>query len=296
MNDTTDTASPPLRERAAGVVRLWIDLFSRHEILNNASAISFQTLKALVPLALFGVALLGALGLSGVWDERLRETVSRELTPTAFKAIDDAVQTIMSEGGPALPIFAGLLLLWYVSGGVRACMGAMNAIYEAGEQRSWRRRWGVSLALALCISVAVVLAVLAVSVAPRIEHNGFIHVFLLVIRWPVAAVVLGLAVGVLVHYGPAVPRQARWASAGAVVVVAAWIVEALLFGWFASSFASFKSPSGALTVFLVLAAYLYTSSITFLVGVQIDELLRKDASSGERGIVDLLLGRSEARS
>jgi len=39
-------------------MRLWIDLFDEHRILTNASAISFQALKALVPLALFGIALL----------------------------------------------------------------------------------------------------------------------------------------------------------------------------------------------------------------------------------------------
>jgi hypothetical protein len=43
-----------------------------------------------------------------------------------------------------------------------------------------------------------------------------------------------------------------------------------------SRLANFTSASGALTVFLVLAAFLYTASIIFLVGVEIDELLRKD--------------------
>jgi hypothetical protein len=39
----------------------------------------------------------------------------------------------------------------------------------------------------------------------------------------------------------------------------------------------------------VLAAYVYTASLIFLVGVQLDELLRKDASAGEQGILGLLL-------
>ena len=69
----TVTARPlPLRERVDAAVRLWIDLFDRHRILNNASAISFQTLKALVPLALFGISLPGVLGLSNVWEDSLR--------------------------------------------------------------------------------------------------------------------------------------------------------------------------------------------------------------------------------
>ena len=278
----------PLRERAGAAMRLWIELFDQHGILNNASAISFQALKALVPLALFGIALLGVLGLSDVWDDQLRESVSRQFTPEVFIAIDTTVGKIMMEGSPALPIFAGALLLWYVSGLVRACMGGINSIYEADEKRPLRRRWGLSFALAACLTAAVVLSVLAVTVGPRIDRNGASHVLLLVVRWPFAVIALGLAVGLLVRYGPAERRQVRWASVGAAVVVAAWIVQTLLFAWYVSSFANFTSASGALTVFLVLAAFLYTASIIFLVGVEIDELLRKDASAGEEGIIGVL--------
>ena len=106
----------------------------------------------------------------------------------------------------------------------------------------------------------------------------------------VAVVALGLAVGLLVRYGPAERRQARWASIGAAAVVAAWIVQSLLFAWYVDSFADFTSASGALTVFLVLAAFLYTASIIFLMGVEIDELLRKDASAGEKRVLGVLRG------
>jgi membrane protein len=269
-------------------MRLWIELFAQHRILNNASAISFQALKALVPLAIFGIALPGVLGLSDVWDDQLRESVSRQFTPEVFIAIDTGVEKIMREGSPALPIFAGLLLLWYVAGLVRACIGGMNSIYEANEKRPLLRRWALSFALAVSLSGAVVLSVLAVTVGPRIDRSGPTHVLLLVVRWPFAVIALGLAVGLLVRYGPAERRQVRWASVGAVVVVAAWIAQSLLFAWYVSSFANFTSASGALTVFLVLAAFLYTASIIFLVGVEIDELLRKDASATEEGIIGVL--------
>jgi uncharacterized BrkB/YihY/UPF0761 family membrane protein len=40
--------------------------------------------------------------------------------------------------------------------------------------------------------------------------------------------------------------------------------------------ANFKTTIGSLTVFLVLTAYVFTSAAIFLVGVQLDELLRKE--------------------
>jgi membrane protein len=277
--------------------RVWTDLFSRHQILNSASAISFQSLKAMVPLALFGIALLSMLGLGDVWTNTLAADASHRLTPSSFKALDAAARKILADQGPALPILAGAALLWYASGLVRACMNGMNLIYEADEQRSFRRRWAISFALALCLAIAVVLSVLAVTAAPRIAGDGATHVVLAILRWPFAVVALGVAVGLLVHFGPAKPQQARWTSAGSILVVAGWIVESLLFGWYVRTLADFTSASGTLTLFLVLAAYLYTASIIFLVGVQLDELLRKDASASETGILGLLLyGRHPDRS
>lgn len=229
VQTTPPTLTPPTaKERAGAAVRLWIELFDRHQILTNASAISFQALKALVPLSLFGITLPGVLGFSDVWDDQLRERVALQFTPTVFVAIDTAVEKIVTEGSPALPLFAGALLLWYVSGLVRASMGAVNSIYEADENRTLVRRSSLSFALAVCLTVTVVSAVFAVTVGPRIERSGASHVLLLVARWPFAVVALGLGVGLLVRYGPAERRQARWASGGAVAVVAAWIVQSLL--------------------------------------------------------------------
>jgi membrane protein len=278
-----------LRQRVGALVRLWVDLFSRHQILNSASAISFQSLKALVPLALFGFALLSALGLRDVWITTMAPSVSRRLAPESFTAVDTEVRKILHDRELGLLVLAGVALLWYVSGLVRAAINGMNLIYEVPDLRSFRRRWALSFALALALAASVVLSVLAVTAGPRLVPSGAGHVLLTVLRWPFAISVLALAVGLTVHHGPAINRQARWASGGSVLIVAGWLAESLLFGWYVRTLANFESASGTLTIFLVVAAYLYAASVIFLVGVQLDELLRKDASTGETGILGLLL-------
>jgi uncharacterized BrkB/YihY/UPF0761 family membrane protein len=51
---------------------------------------------------------------------------------------------------------------------------------------------------------------------------------------------------------------------------------------------NFKTATGGLAVFLVLSGYVYTSSIIFLLGVEVDELLREDATEGQRGMLEML--------
>ena len=130
------------------------------------------------------------------------------------------------------------------------------------------RRRGLPFALAVGVTAAVVVSVLAFTVPPRVDRSGSSNVLLLVIRWPFTVIALGIAVALLIRYGPPERKGVRWASVGAAIIVAAWIIQALLFAWYFRSFANFTSASGALLVFLVLAAFLDTASIIFLVGVR----------------------------
>ena len=118
--------------------------------------------------------------------------------------------------------------------------------------------------------------------------GGAVHAVADVGRWLVAIVLLGVVLGLLVRFAPAKPRTKRWASAGSALVIVAWLVATLVFEQFVVHVADFKTATGELTVFLVLIGYVYTSSIILLVGVELDELLRKDATAGQRGALKVL--------
>lgn len=68
----------------------------------------------------------------------------------------------------------------------------------------------------------------------------------------------------------------------------AWVAATLIFRLLVTTLLNFKTATGNLGVFLVLTGYVYTSAIVFLVGVEVDELLREDAAEGERGLLRML--------
>jgi len=151
-------------------------------------------------------------------------------------------------------------------------------------------REALSLALAACIAVGVIGSMLLTVVVVQVGGNGALRAVAEVGRWLAAIVLLGVVLGVLVRFAPAERRAKRWASARSALVIAAWIVATLIFELFVSHVANFKTATGELTIFLVLITYVYVSSIILLVGVEVDELLREDATSGERGVLQLLFG------
>jgi len=279
-----------MKERLRRFVELWIDLFGEHQILDHASAIAFQVLKALVPLTLLGLAILGALGQEKVWRQTLFPGIKPHVQPATAHAIDVAVQKIFTSNSAGLIAFASFLVIWYVSGSVRAVMSGINQIYEAEERRSWKVRYAISFSLAIAIAICVVGSVVVVAAGPALARGGAVGVVVSIGRWLVGVTLLSLAVGLLVRYAPAERRSKRWATAGSVLVIGAWILASVLFKLFVAHVANFKTATGSLAVFLVLIGYVYTSSIIFLVGVQLDELLREDARRGERGVLHVLFG------
>ena len=250
------------------------DSVARHRLLTFASAVSFRALVALVPLVLLGLGILGALGQASVWENSIAPTIRRHVTTPVFDGIDFSVQRIFASDKGSLITLASALVLWHMTAAVATVMETLNAIHDVKDERLWWRKLLVALALAVAIVLCLVAAVLVVTVAPKIG-SGAVHFVLGVGRWLVAAVLLGLAIAVLVRYAPAEHPRPRWASAGSIAIVGAWIVLSLVFRVWVSDVSNFKTGIGFLTAFLVLGAYIYLSVLVFIIGVQLDELLRK---------------------
>jgi membrane protein len=255
-----------------------VDAFVDHNLLTYAAAIAFQALLALIPLALLGLGLLGAFGMADVWSTSIAPHIRGKVTPPVFHGIDYTGRRIVRNGDPVLIAFGVLLSLWYLTAAVRAIMEALDKIHDVEDRRPWRRRVTIAVGLAAFSGAGFVGSVLLVAAGPR--AGGSAGVALGVLRWIVAVLVLALVVGVLVRAAPAEHPEARWASAGSVLVIASWLVATVVFRLFIDYVADFKTPVGSLTGLLVFTGYLFVSAAVFLLGVQLDELLRKQRRRG----------------
>jgi membrane protein len=265
------------------------DLRSRlhdHRLAIFASAVAFRALVSLIPLALLGLGLLGALGLKGTWKDSIAPSIEPRVTQAVFHGIDYSARKILSSGTAGVIVFATALVIWDVGLGVSAIMDALNRIHDVQERRSTLRRALTAVALAVLLTVCVVGAALIVTVAPR--AGGGLHVLLGIGRWIVAPLVLAFGIGVLVRLAPAERPEKRWASVGSLLVVVSWIVASILFKLWIVYVANFKSAVGSLTGLLVLVTYLFVSAAIFLIGAELDELLRKQVHGRHLSVFELL--------
>ena len=271
----------------------WLDAFKEHKLLTYATAIAMRALVGLVGLAFLAVALLQPLGQEDFWRDHAGPALEPKLTQPTFDAVHAAVEKIVANNSTGLIAFAAALAVWQVSGSIRAVLDALNTIVDAEEDRSPLVRFALSVGLAVAVIALIACALFAVAVCGRVAAavGGPVHWLVAVLRWPIGAVFLGIAVGIVARFAPAKQRGARWASVGAAVIVVAWLIESALYALYFERFANYKTAPGNLLLLIAITSYLYISSIVFLVGAQLDEFLRESAGGESHLTVHDLLGR-----
>lgn len=279
------------RSSQQSLLRELAEKFGEHRLFIYATSIGFRALVALIPLSLLALGLLGALGVQGTWEKSIGPEIRPHVTPPVFHAIDYSAEKVLATGTAPLILFASALVIWDLTLALAAIMDALNRIHEVEEKRSFVRRGVTALVLALVTGTCLVGSILIVSVAPR-AHGPVIHFVLGVGRWFVGALLLGFVVAVVMRFAPAERPEKRWASVGSLLVIVVWIVASLLFKLWVTDVADFKSATGSLTVLLFLSWYVFVSSAIFLIGAQLDELLRKEARRNPSRLLALVHGRS----
>jgi membrane protein len=264
-------------------VALWSACFRDNNLLTYASAIALQLLVALAALIFLAVALLRPLGAQGTWLHTVEPALASRLPVEWMGALIWSVQHELTASSPGLIVFGALVAIWEVSGAVRAVMGALNRIYRVDEERRMVRRFGVSFALAVAVSILTIAAAFVGGGAVGAPDAVLAAAERVVVPAAIAYVVVAL----LVIVAPAERQPWRWRSAGSIGIVAAWLAVSAAYGYWVSQVENLRTPEGALVLVLSTVGYLYASAIAFLVGAQLDHLLREgglDAALGERPV------------
>ena len=252
--------------------------YARNDLLTVASAISFQVLFALIPFVLFGLALLGALQLEGLWTDHVAPDLRESASPAAFTVLDDTVRRIFGSRQVFWITAGAVITVWEISGAMRGVMGVLDRIYCVERERGFKERYWTSIWLSVAVGLLLLAAFAVFAVSPV-----FAGLAMSIARWPLTALALFTAIYLVVPFAPGERHPADWVSFGALLVVVAWIGTSLAFVFYVRNVADYGSIFGALATVIIVFEYLYISSIAFLTGLQVDALVRERLEREEDG-------------
>ena len=180
-----------------------------------------------------------------------------------------------------------MFTLWQTSGVARAIMGALSRVYGDGEDRSFVRRYLVSFGLGLAVAVCVLGALSIVRFGSHIlglDDAGWAgRTLLIVVQWGAALALLTTAVWLLLRFAPAHPGPHRWISFGSALCVIAWVGTSAVFGFYVTDVADYGSIFGSLATVFLLMTYLYISACAFLIGAEVDAIVRHGETGSRSG-------------
>jgi membrane protein len=239
---------------------------------------------AVIPLALFGLGLLGLLGLDEIWTSHIAPELRQNVSGAVYHVLDSSVHRVFASRRIFWATLGAGLTVWEVSGAMRASMTVLDRIYQIDRTRRRWDRYRVSLVLSAIVTVLLVLAAvtfeLGGTAARDLAGSGAAGTVVALLRWPLTAVLLLVAVGIVVRWAPAEHRPWRWVTFGTGLAVGAWMAMSLLFGLYLRTVADYGSIFGNLATVIVAFEYAYLSAIVLLGGLAVDGIAQEGEPPG----------------
>lgn len=261
--------------------------FIEDEMPIYASALAFQMLFSLFPFLLFLIALIGFLDLQKFFDW-IQQQAALFLPAQAMGPVNEVIAQFQTERAGLFSL--GIVLaLWTASAGVRSTMSAMNKAYDVEEGRpAWKR---VPLSVFYTVGIALMLLSAAglMVVGPEVMRwlAGWVGLEQLIVtlwtwlRWPVAILLMVLAVAVTYYVAPDVEQSFRFITPGSVVAVLVWIVASLGFGLYVQNFGHYDATYGSVGAIIVMLLYFFISSAVLLFGAELNAVIEHHHPEGK---------------
>lgn len=260
-------------------------------MVDRGASLAYYGLLSLLPVLMIVasvVSLLGAESTASDFSKYLREegasgTLSQTAESVVQTALDSAPGTASTVG------VIGLLTLIY---------GASRAFAAAGRALDviWRRRRkgltivrrliGVGWTL-LLIALGLVAGVLtfvgrglAEEVLGLVGLESVVGPIWTVIRWPLAALAMLMAMRLVMWAAPSPPRrQFTLVTPGALLGAGGWLTASGAYAVYVSELATYNVTYGAFAALVILLLWIWLTSMVFLLGCEFDAVLveRRDA-------------------
>ena len=257
--------------------------FNATDVMSRAAQIAFYFSFAFFPLLFFLVTLFGiVLNSKENLQAELYTYLAQILPGSAFELVQKTLDEIVAASSGGKLTIGLFVTLWSASAGVDSIRGALNAVYQLTETRSW---WSTKLqSLILTLGFIVLLAVVLGGVAAgwQLVHLAFGSIglevsspwLLVSIQWISLIAVMLVATGIIYSWVPCFKEfKWVWISPGAVVAILLWMILSAGFRTYLHYFNTYNKAYGSLGAVIILMLWMYLTGLAILMGGAINSVM-----------------------
>ena len=268
------------------------DQLSEDNVDMVAAGVAFYLFFSIFPALLAGLSIYGLFADPAQVAQQI-QALAAYLPGEAREVIGEQLTRIADASGQALGWSAAISIvvaLWSATKGVKALMTAFNITYDEAEKRGFFKFNLIAIALTLFILVFGLVVLVIVAVIPpllsALNLDALIHWIVTLARWPILFVLVMVVLAFLYRFAPSreQPRW-RWATPGAFLATALWLLASLAFSLYVSNFADYNATYGTLAAVVILLFWFYITAYVVLLGAELncemERQTRHDTTTGE---------------
>lgn len=254
----------------------------RTRVMTIGAAVAFFFLMSLVPLLMVASALLSTLPIPNLFGQLLG-IMALLVPPNAMTFVTTLLASIQT-AHPASILSIGIVsYIWSSSGSFSSLIEALDIAYDVKDSRSWVRDRLQALLLTVVCGILSLISILSSLAGPHVIHflsyllpipAVFAHI------WPplrIALIITTFITNVMLMYrlGPNTKVSFLSTLPGASFAVAAWFAGSIGLKEYVDHFSNFSATYGSLGAIIILMFWLYLTSVSILVGAELNAELHK---------------------
>jgi membrane protein len=239
-----------------------------------AAGMAYYWFLALFPAVIALVGVLGLVDATSSTINSLESSVRDTLPAGASDIMGDAIGNADStkESASGVAAFIGIAVaLWSASAGMVALQKGLNVAYDITEERKFVK--------ARLVAFGMMIATGLLGGVPSPIFTFGESTFFQVLGWILTVVAVVVLFSVFYYLGP--NRESphwTWVSAGGIVGALLWLIVSIGFFFYVNEFSSYGKTYGTMAGVVVLILWLFLTSLTVLVGGELNAELERQAA------------------
>jgi len=264
------------------MVRLQREL-AYDDVMGMAAQISYYTMLALFPFLIFVLSVVSLFPLGAKLQPMLLDALQEQMPLEAANYVTDIVIGLLPTANSGLLSLGLAASLWGASMAVGALITTINRAYNIRPRRNMVTQKVMAILLTLALSGLWLMAMTIILVGPQITQHIFEFVgiasetntFWTTMRLPMAFMLNLVALAVLYYIAPEAKQKFQWILPGAITATTLWMVASSVFRLFLRNFGQYNTTYGSVAALIILMIWLWISGLVFLLGAEINALMKR---------------------
>ncbi len=253
------------------------------DAMGMAAQIAFYAMLGLFPFMIFILNLISMFPLGDKLQPVMLSALEDQMPLEAAKYVTDVVMDLLPAQSQGLLSFGLLASLWGASMAIGALITTINRAYNIRPRRNIAYQKVLSIGLTLALSGLWFMAMTIILVGPQITQQIFqfmgiaseTNTFWTSVRLPMAFLLNLTALSVLYYVAPEAKQKFRWILPGALTATILWFGASSVFRIFLRNFGQYNKTYGSLATVVILMIWLWISGLVFLLGAEINALMKR---------------------